>query len=183
LLIFIIPLFNHGDLSLNFKNGHDVKSYLELISHPILLQFLLGVFIGNIIPKLRLNDSLIKLGVFLTTILFCLYYFNLFEFLLAELIISGLLVFFIILLDLSNIKFKKSRLLIYFGDISYSIYLVHPILIILLPSLFTKIGLAQLVETKLFFLIILIFTILSSVILYNLIEKRLTSYLRKTFLN
>lgn len=183
ILIFIIPLFNNGFISLNSKSGHDVKTYLELMSHPILLQFLLGVFIGNILPKFSLSDSIIKLGVFLTTLLFCLYYFNIFKFVFSDLIICGLLVFSIILLDQSNVKFTKPRLLIYFGDISYSIYLVHPIIILFLPRLFAKIGLIQLVESKLFFLIILIFTILSSAILYKLIEKRLTSYLRNKFIN
>lgn len=182
ILIFIIPLINNGFVLLNSKNGYAVKTYLDLISHPLLLQFLFGVFLGNILAKFRLNDFAIKLGVILSVLIFGLYYFNLFKFLLSDLIICGLLVFSIILLDLSNIKFTKPKPLIYFGDISYSIYLVHPIIILFLPQLFSKIGLTQLIDSKLFFLIILIVTILSSTILYELIEKRLTSYLRRKFL-
>ncbi len=177
--VFIIPLIREHHFSINSKNGYDAKNYLDLITHPILLQFVLGVFIGNILPIIKLNNSLIKKYVITSISLFILYYFNLFNFILSDLVVCGFLVFSLITLDQSNITLKSSKTLIYFGDISYSIYLVHPILIICLPKLFTTIGLFYLVDTMLFFFIVLTLTILSAIILYEIIEKRLTSFIRR----
>jgi len=177
-LIFIIPLIINKHILLNSNNGGYAKTYLDLITNPLLLLFLLGVFFGNILTLFDFSNRAIKIGLTISVLFFGFYYFNSFNFFQSDLIICGFLVFSIILLDNSKIKFSNPRILIYFGDISYSIYLVHIIIIVYLPQLFIKIGLTQLINSKFIFPLILIFTLLCSSILYEFIEKRFTKYLK-----
>jgi exopolysaccharide production protein ExoZ len=179
ILIFILPLSINRPIVLNSYKGQQVKTYLDLITNPLLLQFLLGVFLGNTVTKLQLNTTKLQFLVTFSILVFILYYFNFYSFFQSDLIICGLLVFSVILLDQSKIKFSSPRALIYLGDISYSIYLVHPIMIVFLPQFFMEMGLTRLINQKYIFLLILAFTLLSSAILYEFIEKRVTEYLKE----
>lgn len=181
-LIFIIPLIIDKHILLNSNNGQHVKTYLDLITNPLLLQFLLGVFLGNTVKKLQFDTIKLQFLVKFSILVFILYYFNFYNFFQSDLIICGLLVFSMILLDQSKIKFSRPKILIYLGNISYSIYLVHPIMIVVLLQLFTKIGLTELIDSKYIFLLILAFTLLGSAILYEFIEKRFTKYLKEKFI-
>lgn len=177
-LIFIVPLIINEPIILYPYYYRFAKTYLDLIINPLLLFFLLGVFFGNTIVFFNLNNKLFKIYSSLAITIFILLYFNYIDFFQADLIICGLLVHSTLLLDYANIKLPMPKIFIYFGDISYSIYLVHLIIIIYLPQFLTKIGLIQFINPKIIFLLIIILTIVSSAILNEFIEKRFTKYLK-----
>ncbi|POY41223.1 hypothetical protein C3L50_01500 [Flavobacterium alvei] len=178
ILIFIVPLVVNEPLILYPYYYLFPKTYLDLIINPLLLFFLLGVFFGNTIVFFNFNTNLFKIYASFAILIFILFYFNYINFFQADLIICGLLVHSTLLLDYTNIKLPIPKIFIYFGDISYSIYLVHLIFIIYLPQFLTQIGLIQFINTKIIFLLIIILTIVSSAILNELIEKRFTKFLK-----
>ena len=178
ILIFIVPLLINEPITLYPYYYRFAKTYLDLIINPLLLFFLLGVFFGNTVAFFNLKNNIIIIYASLAIIIFTLFYFNCIKFFQADLIICGLLVHSMLLLDYKNIKIPIPKIFIYFGDISYSIYLVHLLIIIYLPQFLTKIGLIQFINSKIIFLLIIILTVVVSAILYELIEKRFTKYLK-----
>lgn len=109
MLVFIPPIF------IDIKNelrGVFLYPLMVLITNVLLLQFLLGVAIGLLLPKLNFQRTVVLFILTLSIITFFLYYFNYFEFYLSDLVVCGLLVFSVILLDTSNIHMKVSSMLI-----------------------------------------------------------------------
>lgn len=156
---------------------------MVLITNVLLLQFLLGVAIGLLLPKLNFQRTVVLFILTLSIITFFLYYFNYFEFYLSDLVVCGLLVFSVILLDTSNIHMKVSSMLIYLGDISYSIYLVHIVIIQIIYVFFIESTSTSVESNFIGFVLTIVLTLLSSVILYEVIEKRFTNYLKGKYIN
>ncbi|MBT2736726.1 acyltransferase [Bacillus sp. ISL-7] len=71
---------------------------------------------------------------------------------------------------------KVNKVLKYFGDISYSLYLLHPIVNTILKAVFNQI---QLNDTTVILVTWVFFTLISSSISYYLIEKPFTNMARK----
>lgn len=181
ILVFVPLLFmdiqNHKD-----EIGTIIFPLIVLITDPMLLEFLCGVTIGLLLPKLKFNKITVLGILIFSAVGFVLYYLNFYQFYLSDLVVCGLLVFSVVVLDSSDIKLKVNGMLVYLGDMSYSIYLVHLVIIQLLKMFFvdnTSFGFGS---NESFFILTIALTLLSSIILYELIEKRLTNYLRKILL-
>lgn len=182
IFLLIIPtIFSKIDF-INQDVKYFNSNYANLITNPLLLQFLLGVFIGNIYNKININKNIVLIVFFIALGIFITYYFRMYTFIQSDLIICGILVFAVVLVDKSNMDLKGIKLLVYGGDISYSIYLIHPFVIIYLPKFFQVIGIQIHSKPFLFYMLVVFFTIFFSVISYEIIEKRLSNMLRKKLL-
>ncbi|HCN12590.1 MAG TPA: hypothetical protein DIS75_09690 [Chryseobacterium sp.] len=76
------------------------------------------------------------------------------------------------------LKVKSSKFLVMLGDISYSIYLSHPFVEII----FKRIHVESPLMLILLFVLKLVVVIIISKILYEILEKRFTNYLKKELL-
>ena len=66
---------------------------------------------------------------------------------------------------------SNSRFLNKLGDYSYSIYLIHPIVIFILPEILFKLKVYNLFSNEIIFLMIFFFTIIISHFSFKFIEK------------
>lgn len=173
ILLLFIPLF--------IKVDRYSTPILFLISNPLMLYFLLGVFLGNIYPLIKLKDMAVKFIMLFGIATFIFYYFSQQRNFYLDLIFSGTLIFSLVSADKSSINFPNSQFLNYLGNISYSIYLVHPIFLLFLPGYLEHLNIPVLDYPLMVFSLIAILTMFSSYITYELIEKRFTSFLKKRF--
>ncbi|HDR7415490.1 TPA: acyltransferase, partial [Bacillus toyonensis] len=94
-------------------------------------------------------------------------------------VVMGVSIF--IIMAMSNLKIKaflNKSVFVYLGEISYSIYLCHfPIMMVLFKLLYTKI--------PIFFLLTLciIMTLLFSIVSYHLIEKKCINWAKQRTTN
>jgi hypothetical protein len=71
------------------------------------------------------------------------------------------------------VDFKPKKIFTYLGDISYSLYLIHPIVIIYVPNVFKKLGLDLLNQPNLKFIVLLIVSVIAGAISFEILEKRI----------
>jgi exopolysaccharide production protein ExoZ len=129
-LIYLPHLYaNHISFSVN--SNYNFTGYLKLITNPIIWDFVAGIMIAKLyLSSFKINNSKIT---FLSSIacIFCIAIYYLIKgedirgimgygFPLALLVL-------ILTLHFKNIKFKCYKWLIWLGDISYSLYLSHPL--------------------------------------------------------
>jgi peptidoglycan/LPS O-acetylase OafA/YrhL len=178
ILVVFIPLLFAGYVRfVPSVNYHFTFPYFMLLTNPILIFFLVGIALGLIYnSSFVIRSKAIQITlVVVSFIYFMLLYFKVTPFLnnfWISMISSTFLVFSLLLFN-KGIGIRVPSFLIYLGDISYSLYLVHPIVIIGLPSLLMFLKLGSLFRGKFYFLICTCCILLLSIISYELIEKRL----------
>ncbi len=182
ILVFAIPLLLVGQFSFGsdiYYNYH--FKYLNFFTNPVLLLFITGVIISEIVTKIKIKKQFAYLSIVTTSIFFLLYYIKVIPyFKLADLIICGSFIFSILLLDL-NTNVTPPKWCIYLGDISYSIYLIHFLIFIYLPLLINKSPIHKLTTSWFFLIVGFVVVILVSSITYEIIEIRFTKYLKQKF--
>jgi len=182
--VFIMPLLFKGSFSFSYETTNNFScNYLNFISNPILLLFLVGVTMGLVLPKIKIKPNLALYSLLGSIVIFSGYFFKLIpEFIGDELIICSLLVFTVLLMDYNAPGYKIPNFMVYLGNISYSLYLLHPIVYLYLFGLVKKVGYHW--ESSWYFVCIgILFVFISSCITYELIEKRFTAFLRKKLLS
>jgi exopolysaccharide production protein ExoZ len=161
-----------GNHFINFS--HDL--FLTKINH---LFFISGVLVGRnleTILKLNLKQGLLKLILSISLFLYLLSYLKLFNYKFDLYINLTILITSIIILEIKH-KFKlNSRLLNKLGDYSYSIYLIHPIVIFILPEILFKLKVYHIFSNEIIFLMIFTFTIIISHFSFIFIEKGLYNF-------
>lgn len=183
LFVFIIPLFSDKPVSFQLQEANYFDSlYLNLATNAFMLYFMAGMLIGNTYSVIKLSFGKAKLLLFASIAIFTAYYFKAFSFAQSDLFVCALLVFAVLHYERLKPNTSANRFLTYLGDLSYSIYLMHPIMVIFLPATFRKIGLTTIADSKFIFLFVVLFTVLASMVTYNLIEKRLTNFIKRRFL-
>lgn len=146
--------------------------------------FFAGVLLGLNLEWLKKIFSLssIKAGIILLvlSVPFVLFYFDIIK--TYELIFPILVPITILLITSINNPKKRNFLGRFFektGDISYSLYLIHPIVIYLAPEILFYLELESIVKSKLGWLLINVLTYLISLLTFHGIE--LTFYKRLAF--
>lgn len=177
-LVIVVPFIFSGYVIFNpLVNYHFKLLYFLMITNPMLLYFLVGVALGllynstfRIRPK-WLQSVLLVLSIGLYLIL----YFKINSIIhtfFGALFVCSFLVF-------GFLFFNKERGLrvpapfVYLGDMSYSLYLIHPTVIIVLPRFLRLIGFAGRLDGTAYFFVLLFCIITLTVLSYELIEKRL----------
>ena len=151
--------------------------YLEVMASPVMLYFLLGIGIGWVyLSSFSIKSrALIMLMVGSSLIYFWLAYFGDGRFansVLTNLLTCGALLFSLLMLHKNRVV-VVSNLFVYLGDISYSLYLVHPLVIVFLPKILKNVGLAGLAKGPTLYVLALIFILALSMVSYELIERKI----------
>jgi exopolysaccharide production protein ExoZ len=136
----LIPLLSNGFVMMNLSEwyGYGV-SYLSLMTNPVLLFFLTGIGISFIYNSTIEPPSLFwaNAHVGLAVLVFVLCYFQVIQLLpgwFNHLLSCGFLLFF--LLQRNKIKpYTVPRFLMFIGNSSFSLYLVHPIVLNVFPKI------------------------------------------------
>jgi peptidoglycan/LPS O-acetylase OafA/YrhL len=177
-LVVFIPLIFKGYVNFIPSVNYGFKlSYFLLLTNPILIFFIVGVLLGLIYnSSFIIKSKALQIAlVVISLVYFFLLYFKAAHFLngfFISMFSSTFLVFSLLLFN-KGIGIRVPSFLVYLGDMSYSLYLVHPIVIIGLPSFLVFMNMGGVFNTKFYFLICTGCILLLSIISYELIEKRL----------
>jgi len=97
---------------------------------------------------------------------------------------SSLLVYAGVIKERSGFSFKKYKFIVLTGDASYSLYLLHTVVISALLKIFTMLGIIKLgiIGALFSFILILFFCIFVAIVFHKIIEKPLLKYLHKRLL-
>jgi len=183
--IFVIPLLTTGKFPASYQTYVPYHfNYLNVLTNPVLVHFLFGITLGLVMPKISTTRNVKVIAMILATILFLAYItglagipFHIWN----DLLYCGLLVFAFLLNDYGNNGIRFKPVMVKIGDMSYSIYLLHTIVIIYLKIAMHKIGIGGLIPTTGFFLFAILVVIAVSYIFYLFVEKKLTQYLKSKF--
>ncbi|MDP4186234.1 MAG: acyltransferase, partial [Bacteroidota bacterium] len=180
-LVFGAPIIHHGFVSLDSSRYYEYPvQYMNILTNPTLLFFLSGVIFGLI----YLSDFKIQSGVILFSLLGISIVFFLIILFINPVIFQptqfmllscGLLVFIMLMIQ-KRYDFRVPKPLVYLGDMSYSIYLIHPLIISFVSDFFKKIGVPYLTKQPLFFFEATVIIILISILSYEYFEKRFIGY-------
>lgn len=150
-------------------------SFFKIISDPINLYFVNGIVLGLLLKYIEFSKKTSLAFLTLSTISFVLLLLNFIPENLTWMhypIVTSFVLSFLILDQ--NFKSSPHPFLVYLGDISYSIYLSHPFVEIL----FRHINLGENGNILEFVLQIGV-VILTSSLLYLIIEKKMTNFLKE----
>lgn len=154
---------------------HFENAFAQMATAFINIHFILGILIGLVINKINMNRITAWLMFIGSNILFWLMFFDIIQFPeLADALIVSFLVFGYLCLDQFT-KMESNKFLVFLGDISYSVYLVHPFIGVVFRRFETENLLYNII---LFAAEIMTVTILSK-LLFSLIEVKFTNYLKK----
>ncbi len=185
IFIFIVPLLLVGEISVNYKRYMEYPwGYINFISNPILMHFLLGVILAQIIPKLKISKTLAISLMILSFILLFVYITDSTGIPINnwyDLIVGGFVVFSVLINDFHEKGLQLPAFMVKLGDMSYSFYLLHPIVIGYIPLLFLKLTFLEKLNGFPLFVFTILLTIICSWIFYKIVEVNLTNYLRKKF--
>lgn len=155
------------------------NAFLKMITGILNIYFIIGILLGLFLDKIRLNKNILLPTSIVFMTIFASYFFSivpvsgeLFTVFPVTLLVSAFLIFDVFL------KVKTNSFLKMLGDISYSIYLSHPFVEIFFRRFHTESPSILI----LLFIIKLAVIIIISKILYEVIEKRLTIYLKRKLL-
>lgn len=177
-LVVLFPLILKGFVSFNpaFNYQYDLL-YLSLMTNPMMIYFAIGVLIGLLyLTEFSIKPKWIQTSLLILSLgLFLMIYFRVSPFIenfFINLSICSLLVFGLLF-------FKKEKgirvpsLLVYLGDMSYSLFLIHPIIVIVLPRFIRFIGYGGKLGGLTYYYVLLILIFGLSILSYELFEKRL----------
>ena len=177
-LVVMIPLIFKGYVVFTpFVNYHFTLLYFLMITNPMMLYFIMGVAIGLLYnsgfcikPKwLQTTLLIISIGLYL------MLYFRTSPYIMnffGGLFICCFLVFGLLFFNKER-SLRMPAMFVYLGDMSYSLYLIHPTVIIVLPRFLRLVGFAGRLDGTLYFFLLLFCIITLTILSYELIEKRL----------
>ena len=176
----LLPLITNGFVMMNLSEWYGYgASYLSLMTNPVLLFFLTGIGISFIYNSTIEPPSLFwaNAHVGLAVLVFVLSYFQVIQLLPGwynHILICGLLLFS--LLQRNKIKpFTVPRFLMYIGNSSFSLYLVHPIILNVFPKILLASGLGIAFKGWIVFVLVFLAILFLAGVCQRYIEKWLSS--------
>jgi len=177
-LVILVPLIFAGYVTFNpFVNYHFKLLYFLMITNPIMLYFIMGVALGLLynstfcIRQKWLQIVLLALSIGLYLILYFRVSSVIYTFF-GGLFTCSFLVFGFLFFNKER-SLKVPTLFVYLGDMSYSLYLIHPTVIIVLPRFLRLIGFAGRLDGTVYFFVLLFCIMALTILSYEFIEKRL----------
>ena len=178
----LFPLLSNGFVMMNLSEWYGYSaSYLSLMTNPVLLFFLAGIGIAAIYKSSLEPPSLFwaNAHVGLAVLVFVLNYFQVIQLMpgwFNHILSCGLLL--LSLLQRNKIKeYNIPAFLLFVGNCSFSLYLVHPIVLNVFPKLLRTSGLGIAFNGWIIFAVLLVIIFVVSGISFRYIEKRFGDYL------
>jgi peptidoglycan/LPS O-acetylase OafA/YrhL len=186
-LVYLVPVLTVGFISDSLSSYYGYTApYLNLVTNPIILFFVFGVLVG------LLYKSNFRVGgiftansiVVLSSANFLLTYFGVYAIGLGyygSMVSCGLLLFSLLNRE-KVLSLSVPKPFVFLGDISYSLYLVHPLVLLLLPKILRSVGLNLLLIEPWYMFFCLPIILFFSYLSYAWIEVRLSSWINSKIL-
>jgi exopolysaccharide production protein ExoZ len=183
----LFPLITNGFVMMSLSECYGyAASYLSLMTNPVLLFFLVGIGISFIYnstiepPSLFWSNAYVGLAL----MVFVLCYFQVIHLLPGwynHLLSCGFLLF--CLLQRNKIKsYTVTRILMFIGNSSFSLYLVHPIVLNVFPKILLASGLGIAFKGWIIFAVLIAIILIIAGICARFIERGFSVYLTKILL-
>jgi peptidoglycan/LPS O-acetylase OafA/YrhL len=177
-LVILVPLILKGFVSFNpaFNYHYDLL-YISLMTNPMMIYFAVGVMIGLLYNSTFLiRPKWIQISLLIFSIgLFMMIYFKDSPFIdnfFITLTICSFLIFGLLFFNKDK-GMQVPAIFVYLGDMSYSLFLIHPIVVIVLPRVIRFIGYSGKLGGISYFFVMIGCIFVLSILSYELIEKRL----------
>ncbi|MCD9249002.1 acyltransferase [Escherichia coli] len=185
-------LFTHGITLDPYKGIVLPESYpliaiyiIKTLSSPLIFEFVLGsllyLILGSGELTKKVNSTFVKFAFYCSIVGMVAFYISSSDGA-HGVLNAGLYSFFVILLAITyeqKFKLGYSRILFWFGNISYSLYLIHPVVIKSFAGRFITFPLYQSSHGIVNFIFLTIVSLLIATLLYYLVEKPSMHYARK----
>jgi peptidoglycan/LPS O-acetylase OafA/YrhL len=175
----LIPLLSNGYVMMSLSECYGYTAgYLSLMTNPVLLFFVFGIGMGALYNSKFEPPSLFwaNANAVLAIVVFVLSYFQLIQLLPGwynHLLSCGLLLFALLQrTKIAPISIPKPLVMI--GNCSFSLYLIHPIVLTYFPKLLRMLGVQGSFEGWPYFFGVLLVIIALSYVSYVWVEQRLS---------
>ena len=156
------------------------NTYLKFITHNLLLEFLFGIFLYLFYQRYRKDSILLSSTLFIVCILSLYYFMENSELIKSRAISYGIpaLLFCASFLFLENKLQKFKKFILPLGDSSYSLYLIHPFVLVANAIIIKKIYFQSIYYDLLLISSMLISSIICGILTYKYIEIKQINYLK-----
>ncbi|WP_407220892.1 acyltransferase family protein [Enterobacter sp. CPE_E1214] len=175
---FVLQLSLSGGVSLNAEltpaySGDFAIPVIRMLSTPMLIEFVIGMVFFHVY-KWMLNNradfyKYIAVACIVSSLVLYLFYRTNNHGLSQRGLIATLMFLGFLLVDVNGVKLK-SKILSFFGDISYSLYLSHVITIKIIVDLLDRLSMIEFKSGPLYMLFVLVICILVAYVSHRLIE-------------
>lgn len=182
-IIYILPLIAGRKINQLIFSSYDFQiTYLNLATNPIILLFIIGVIIGMIYnSKIKINKNIsialmiISLSLVITQ--YSLHYntdhgYNNWGITLIPLVLC-------FAIASKSVSIPKISSLKFLGDISYSLYLIHPLVITFNTKIMILIGLGEYKKGVISILVFVLISFITSIFINLFIERSLSNKIKK----
>jgi len=180
--VWLIPFLKFGYISQTMTHAYPFSwKYLNLMCNPVLLFFLSGIVSGLIYHRINPGLPIWLANGFMVvaSLVFILTYARIWLPLpgIGSYLLSSWLLLFSVLVRHRIQAMHLPGLLVFPGDVSYSLYLIHPLVITGVPRILDSLKLPIQTSGWLYFFTILLLTLILSYHSYQLIEQRFGKWL------
>lgn len=176
--VLVFPLIQPGYYLQNLSQSYPWPGYLQLMGHPVLLFFVAGLILGYRFQKpfnFNLSPGIMRTLVVLSFVLFFLLYagkIKLFTPYLQTILVCATLITTLLIAE-RNGALRFPRWLIFPGTISFSLYLIHPIVLHATPKALRYLGFPHVLSGWWYFALQLLLMLVISWLSYRFIEQKL----------
>ncbi len=179
---FIVLITSYFLLSVTLHFFEPEGLYLQMITNPLLLEFLMGVYIGLLYTNKKLLNHAHWFLVFSVVLILSniLFHYEIEYRVLYFGLPSALLIYTLVSYEYYNGSSGFNNKLILLGTISYSLYIAHVFLYKIAIKIYVKIFGISVLDLMVLFAVIV--SIIGAILIYNFIEKPITIYLTNKYI-
>ncbi|RON82412.1 hypothetical protein BK635_12980 [Pseudomonas chlororaphis] len=184
--LIVLPLIYGSTPSLDARVNYGFKSYLALLTSPLIWEFAAGVAIGLIyFSKFKIENK--SFAIFLCTITAAIVVWANLSKLSFGMGLNGwgwslTLMFFALTIASKTVHLKFPAWLIWVGNISYSLYLIHPFFVKPVFDVLWETSLREYIRDPSFSLVVVGLSIFFAALSHKYLEVRLSDFVRNKLL-
>jgi peptidoglycan/LPS O-acetylase OafA/YrhL len=184
--VFAVPYLTNGYVMQSLRQWYTYKlPYCSLMTNPVLLFFVSGIALGKFytLNVKRISVRLLDALVWISIVNFALCYIDIIRLQHGywhHFFNCSFLIFMLIWRNKVK-EYSVPRFFVFLGNSSFSIYLIHPIIIGILPMIYTYFNFTISLEGWGYFVQLLIWVLLFSALSYQFFEKPMGKLATKIF--